>query len=135
MFFYTKHKISQNEFVLGTNIQNEKQSTFFKLYENINILRKKFDQHTKGTNWRKTLPKSDTINSWWSLWKRKKSVRHKANGPTNRFSYDHRTVKPQNQEIQKFLPHLISRGECKTSGEKKSWKSLVALNGWKRGSS
>ena len=48
--FYTKHKISQNEGVLRANMQNEKQSTFFKVHEKFKNLRKKLDEQTKGTH-------------------------------------------------------------------------------------
>ena len=79
--------------------------------------------HTEG----KSLPKSNIIDWSWSLEKRRKSVRHKGKEPTKRFSYELTTPKPRDQEIQKFLPNLISTGDCTTSGEKRTWKRFWAL--------
>ena len=51
--FYTNYKISQNESVLATNKQNEKQRKIIKVHENVKISRKKFEEQTKGTPPRK----------------------------------------------------------------------------------
>ena len=78
--------------------------------------------------------KSDNINWGWPLGNRKKIVRQKGKGPAKSFSYGPRSPKPRDQKLEKFLPHLISRGDCKTSGEKRRWKRFRALrskrSGW-----
>ena len=124
---YTKHNISQNEASLEANMQNEKQSTFFKVHEKFKILRKKLDEQTKGTHWRKKFAQIQHHRLMMVSWKRWKSVRHKGKDPTTRFSYELTTPKPRDQEIQKFLPNLISTADCKTSGEKRTWKRFWAL--------
>ena len=56
--------------------------------------------------------------------KREKRVKQEEKRPTKRFSYDHTSPKPQDQELEKFLPHPISGGGCKTSGEKRNWSTF-----------
>ena len=51
--------------------------------------------------------------------KRKKSVKQEEKAPTKRFSYCLRGQKPQDQKIQKFLPHLISVGGVSNKKRKK----------------
>ena len=65
--------------------------------------------------------------------KQKKSLKHKGKGLTQRFSYDIMTPKPLDQEIQKFLRELVSRGVCETSAEKKLKEFCFALRGKKSG--
>ena len=48
-YFHINTKIFQNELVLGAIMKNEKQSKMFKVLKKIKILRKKFDEQTKGT--------------------------------------------------------------------------------------
>ena len=59
--------------------------------------------------------------------KRKKSVRQKGKGPTKRFSYGLMSPKPLDQEREKFLPHLISRGFVKRGEKKEGDKLFFAL--------
>ena len=51
--------------------------------------------------------------------KNKEDVRQKGRGPTKNFSYGLRSPNPQDQEIKKFLPHLISRGGGVKQGGKR----------------
>ena len=100
-------------------MQNEKQRQFLEVHEKWKNFAIKFDEQTKGTLPRKMFPQTRK-NSWKiSKLKRKKSVRQKEKGLTNRFSYSLRTPKPMDKKIQKFLSHPSSGGNCKTSGEKK----------------
>ena len=50
--------------------------------------------------------------------KRKKVVKQEDKGPTKKFSFCLRGQKPQDQKIQKFLLHLLSRGIVKRAGKK-----------------
>ena len=120
--------------MLATNKQNEKQRKIIKVHENVKISRKKFEEQTKGTPprkmfaqiWQHRLMMIDLI--------KKEGFRQKEKGPTKRFSYGLMSRKPQDQEIEKFLPHPISGGMCKTSGRKGGWQRFVALrqkgSGW-----
>ena len=45
--------------------------------------------------------------------RKKEGVGQRGKGPTKRFSYDLRSPKPQDQELEKFLPHLIWKGFVK----------------------
>ena len=58
---------------------------------------------------------------------RKKSVQHKAKGPTQRFSYKLMTPNPLDQEIQKFLPHLFYQRFVKKREKKEAAKVFSAL--------
>ena len=58
---------------------------------------------------------------------RKKSVQHKAKGPTKRFSYELITPNPLDQEIQKFLPHLFYQWFVKKMGKKEAAQVYSAL--------
>ena len=100
-------------------MQNENERQFLKVHEKLKTFTIKFDEQTKGTPPRKMFPQTRK-NSWKiSNLKRKKSVRKKRKGLTNRFSYSLRSPKPMDKKIQKFLSHPSSGGNCKTSGEKK----------------
>ena len=73
--------------------------------------------HTEG----KCLLKYDNIDWGWTIWERKKEgVKQKGKGPTKRFSYGLRSPKPQDQEIEKFLPHPISKGFVKRGEEEEA---------------
>ena len=58
---------------------------------------------------------------------KKEGVRQKGKGPTKRFSYDLKSPKPQDQEIEKFLPHLISKGFVKRGEEEEADTVFFAL--------
>ena len=105
----------QNKQKLSKFVKNEK------FWEKTLMNRQK--AHTEG----KFLVRGDHINRWWTLWQRKKSVTLKANGPTKSFSYDLRTPKHKEKEIQKFLPHLISFGGEKSGREKMADSLFFAL--------
>ena len=100
-------------------MQNEKQRKVIKVHEKLKILRKKFDEQTKGTHPRKMSGQSRKYSFRMNNLEGKRSVREKDKGPTKRFSYGLRSPKPQDKKIQKFLPHLIPGGGWKTRGEKK----------------
>ena len=86
-----------------------------------------FDQQTKGTHSRKMFAQVQNYTLRMIISERKKSVQHKAKGPTKRFSYDLMTHPPLDQEIQKFLPHLLSKGFVKKGREKEAVKVFPAL--------
>ena len=113
-------------------MQNEKQTKIFKVHEKLKILRKKFDQQTKGTPWRKMFPQTWQYQLRMTSWKQKK-IRETERKRSNEKLFIW-CPKPLDQKLEKFLPHLISRGDCKTSGEKRRWKRFRALrskrSGW-----
>ena len=88
-------------------MQYEKQSKIFKVYEKSKIFRKKFDEQTNGTNPRKMFARVYQSSFMKVNLKREKSLNQKAKGPTKRFSYDHESLKPLDQELEKFLPQLL----------------------------
>ena len=108
-------------------MQNEKQTKLFKDHENLIFFRKKVDQQTKGTHPRKMFAQSRKYSVKMNNLKRKKSVKQEEKAPTKRFSYCLRGQKPQDQKIQKFLPHLISVGGVSNKKRKKSCCSFLAL--------
>ena len=59
--------------------------------------------------------------------KEKKSLKQKAKGLIRRFSYDHGGLKPQEKELEKFLPHLISEGFVKRAQKKEGDTLFFAL--------
>ena len=66
---------------------------------------------------------------------RKKSVKHKAKGPTKRFSYDLGGPKPLKKKIRKFLSHPISRAGAKRVKKKEPASPFFALGQTSGGSS
>ena len=68
-----------------------------------------------------------TISIDEAQFEKKEGVRQKGKGPTKRFSYDLRSPKPQDQEIEKFLPHLLSKGFVKRGEEEEADKVFFAL--------
>ena len=111
-------------------MQNEKQTQTLKVYENIKILTKNFDLQTKGTHWRKMFGQAWQFTSMMNKLREKKVFRKKGKGPTSKFSYGLKGPDRQDQEIEKFLPHLTSTGFCKTSVKKRGWWSSFAPE-WK----
>ena len=59
--------------------------------------------------------------------KRKERVKQKDKGPTKKFSSGLKTPKPQDQKIQKFLPHLVSDRFVKTREEEEADSLYFAL--------
>ena len=59
--------------------------------------------------------------------KKRCETERERSGPTKRFSYDLRSPKPQDQEIEKFLPHLISKGFVKRGEEEEADTVFFAL--------
>ena len=97
-----------------------KLTKFLNFWEKSLIYRQK--AHTPG----KCLLKCNKIHGRWSIWKGK-SVIYKAKGPTNNFSYHLMTLKPLNQELEKFLAYLISRGFVKRGKKKEAHELYSAL--------
>ena len=88
-------------------MQNEKQSKIFKVHEKLKLFRKKIYQQTNGTNPRKMFARVCQSSFVKVNLKREKRLNEKAKGPTKSFSYDHGSLKPLDQKIQKFLPLVI----------------------------
>ena len=90
-------------------------------------MKKKFDEQTKGTHLRKMFAQMQQYTLRMIDSERKKSVQHKAKGPTQRFSYELMTQNPLVQEIQKFLPHLFYQRFVKKKEKKEAAQVFSAL--------
>ena len=108
-------------------MQNERQTKIFKLCEKLKTLTKKFDQQTKGTHLRKMFAQMQQYTLRMINSERKKSVQHKAKGPTKSFSYELMTLNSLDQEIQKFLPHLFSQRFLKKREKKEAAQVYFTL--------
>ena len=88
---------------------------------------KLFDEQTKGTHSRKMF-----AQIWQSAFmmfnlEKKKSVKQEEKGPTKRFSYDLRGRKRLDQEIEKEISFLTSRGILKRAQKKEGHQLFFAL--------
>ena len=116
-------------------MQNEKQRHLVEDNESQFFSQNVFDEQTKGT------PSGKMLAQAWKFWLRmnnftgKKSVKHKAKGPTKRFSYDLGGPKPLEKKIRKFLSHPISRGGAKRAKKKEPASPFFALGQTSGGSS